>query len=255
MCLSSWQQYATAYAPISAGFSSWGVRDPQTASESEHTQEAAGAHKYVPIWMAPVAPQDTRPKSANYYEMDGSLGYQTLWNDAIAGGADWVQMVTWNDYSEGTDIEPSTKIGCAFYDLTAYYINWFKLGKAPPITRDVLYYFHRTQPTSASTANLKNGETPFALRGATGVSNAIEVLAFLTAPGVVSITIGPKTYTGNAPAGMSAFTAPLAPGTPSFNLSRNGKSVLSFSSTHVISNTVVHWDMLYAAGCSSRGGG
>ena len=55
---------------------------------------------------------------------------------AIDGGADWVQLITWNDYGEHTEIAPSTGTQHAFYDLTAYYTAWFKTGAAPRIVRD-----------------------------------------------------------------------------------------------------------------------
>jgi len=58
--------------------------------------------------------------------------------------------------------------------------------------------------------------------------NDIELLAFLTAPGELKITVGGKTYTKNAAAGMVSFKVPALPGIPLFTLSRNGADVFSF---------------------------
>jgi hypothetical protein len=63
----------------------------------------------------------------------------------------------------------------------------------------------------------------------TPASDNIELLAFLTAPGEVTITIGGTTYTKSAQAGVTSFTIPMQPGVPQFALSRNGTQVFSFN--------------------------
>jgi len=134
-----------AYAPISYGFSDWGGRC-LIDSQGQATA-AARMHALVPVWMQPVAPQDMRPKSGSFYESSGSATFRFQWESAIWGGADWVHLITWNDYSEATEIAPSTGTGHAFYDLSAYYTAWFKTGTPPPIRRDALLAFHRSQRT------------------------------------------------------------------------------------------------------------
>ena len=59
-------------------------------------------------------------------------------------------------------------------------------------------------------------------------TNYIELVGFLTSPGVLKITIGGKTYTQNAAAGVVSFKIPSQPGTPLFTLSRGGTDVFSF---------------------------
>jgi hypothetical protein len=98
------------------------------------------------------------------------------------------------------------------------------LGKQPPITHDVLYYFYRREPTDAASPSQS---APTQIR--TGnPEDDIELLAFLTAPGVVKIAIGGQVFTQNAPAGMTSFKVHTAPGFPVFSLSRNGSDVVSF---------------------------
>src|SRR5258707_11394346 len=84
-------------------------------------------------------------------------------------------------------------------------------------------FFDRRETTSAAAPAQSQKDTI-----ATGVAeNNIELLAFLTSPGVLKITVGAKTYTQNAAAGMVSFKIPSQPGTPVFTLSRNGADIVS----------------------------
>ena len=149
---------------------------------------------------------------------------------AIQGGADWVQLVTWSDFSESSEIEPytdatlRTDIGTGFYDLNAYFATWFLTGKQPPITHDVLYYFYRREPTDAAAPSQS---VPNKIVNSSPEDN-IELLAFLTSPGELKISIDGHASTLSAPAGMTSFKIHTAPGTPVFTLSRGGSEVFSF---------------------------
>ena len=75
-----------------------------------------------------------------------SGGFQTqalTWQTAINNNAQWAIILTWNDHYEGHALRPNATAQYSFYDLTAYYISWFKTGVQPTIVRDVLYYSHR----------------------------------------------------------------------------------------------------------------
>ena len=193
--------------------------------------DAGAAHAtYGKIFMMPVDPQQYRPKDFTYWEAGNSTAFRNAWVGSIQGHADWVQVVTWNDFSESSQLSPytdaslRTDIGTGYYDLNGYYATWFLTGKEPVITHDVLYYFYRREPTNAAGPAQSRQD-----KSATGnVENDIELLAFLTAPGVLKIAIGGKTYTQNASAGIVSFKIPTQPGNPVFTLSRNGADVFSF---------------------------
>jgi hypothetical protein len=227
-----WSTSAAAFASISYGFSDWGTA---TAIASSQLQGAPGTShsSYGKIFMMPVDPQQFRPKDFLYWEAGNSAAFRAAWASAIQGDADWVQVVTWNDYSESGQISPytdatlRTDIGTGYYDLNGYYAAWFLTGQQPQITHDVLYYFYRREPASAPGPEQSQQE---AIASGTGVAeNDIELVAFLTAPGVLKITIGANTYTQNASAGVVSFKVPAQPGTPLFTLSRNGSDVFSFT--------------------------
>jgi hypothetical protein len=224
-----WGKHASAFAAISHGFSDWGTATAGVSDRMKNDAEVAH-DSYGKIYMMPVDPQQYRPKNSLYWEAGNSAAFRNAWMSAIDGNTDWVQLVTWSDFSESSQIEPYTDatlrgdIGSGFYDLNAYYAAWFLSAKQPPITHDVLYYFYRREPAGAaspaqSQANKIINSSP---------EDDIELLAFLTAPGVISINIGGRNVAQNAPAGITSFKVPTQPGSPVFSLSRNGAAVISF---------------------------
>lgn len=83
--------------------------------------------------MQPVAFQDVRPSQSIYDEAQNSQNLQNMWQIAIASNSEWVQLVTWNDYSEGTSFAPSVGHGRALLDMSSYGLYSFRTGKIPRI--------------------------------------------------------------------------------------------------------------------------
>jgi hypothetical protein len=202
-------------------------------------------------WCAPVWPQDVRSKDGIYAEAANSRLFRAGWTAAIESGADHLQLITWNDYTEGSEIRPSTGIQYSFYDLAAFYVAWFKTGRQPRLVRDVLFYFHRVEPTSARRdASLQ--KQAFKLHGGREPVDQIELLAFLTAPGELEIELNGAIAGKTAPAGVTALYTPLGPGRPSFRLKRQGRVVIECASAFVISDRTGYQDLLYRGGSSAR---
>jgi Glycosyl hydrolase family 71 len=249
-----WAAAATTMAATAPlyGVASWGVRTPSGApSLQTAAQTAHGDHL---VWMAPVAPQDMRPKDLVYREAQNSLSYRLEWSAAISGGADWVQLITWNDYSESTEVSPSDREGFAFADLAAYYTAWFKTGAEPTVVRDRLYYFYRPQATTATPDLTLQTGGAFQLDDDTPATDEIELVALLSQPGTLEIQLGTTVTSASAAAGLTALRAPLAEGKPTFRLVRNGAAVLSVDGATTISNAITYQDLLYRAGSSTRCG-
>jgi hypothetical protein len=55
---------------------------------------------------------------------------------AIKAGAKFMNVLTWNDFGEDTDIAPSADKGHSLLDIFTYYNQWFKSGKQPPVITD-----------------------------------------------------------------------------------------------------------------------
>lgn len=241
-----WDRYAREFSTISFGISDWGVRSP-SANKTWATVPAR-AKAYGVKWMMPVSPQDIRPKNLMYWESRNSENYRVMWENAIYGGADWVQVISWNDYSEATEIAPSTGTASAFYELTAYYIAWFKTGAQPEIKRDAIYYFHRSHSVRARPDAAKQATHYRRFPSSDETSDDIEVVAFLVTPGDLRISVGEHHYSRHLPQGMSVYRVPVTEGWPLFSLVRNGRTVLQRRSHIQISNAITYQDLLYRGG-------
>ncbi|WP_094191382.1 glycoside hydrolase family 71 protein [Streptomyces katrae] len=243
--------HAAAFAPISHGFSEWGSRS-YTGQEGA-AADARRAHDLGKIWMQPVSVQDARPNQGIYDEAGNTATLRSTWTHAIEDGADWVQLTTWNDYSEGSQFAPSLHNGHAYLDLSSYYLTRFKTGRWPRIVRDTLYLTARTQfadagPTGAQSLlmSLRKGSAP--------ARDTVEVLSFLTAPGTVRTAVGRTTREYGAPAGLHAELLPLGPGISSARLLRDGGAPAEVELPYPADRTVPVQDLQYYAATSGRPG-
>lgn len=245
-----WRRYADDFAAFSDGFSDWGWRSPRTQRSWRDVPRQA--REWVSLWMAPVAPQDMRPRSQEYWEVGNSEGFRVMWENAIHGEADWVQLITWNDYSESTAVAPSTGTQWSFYDLSAYYITFFKTSRPPEIKRDVLYYFHRTHPASALPDPDQQPKIFRPAEGSDPPRDEIELLGFLTGPGILEIEINGTIHRRKAPAGVTSFQVPLTEGRPIFRLRRGGRNRITLKSAFSISSDISRQSLLVHGGSSTR---
>ena len=194
--------------------------------------------------LAGVAPAMNSP---NLRDFHGVEGYGALWEGIIRDGHDFVEIVTWNDYNEDTNLMPFRWPAGAqrqffdrdetFLDATAYYSAWFKAGRAPAITQDKVYVTYRTRTrwqrklwdSQAGTwKDLTAKAWPYD-QIHDDVEDNVYLTAFLTAPAVLTVKLGAATQTFALPAGIAHATVPLAPGTPHFQLQRNGQTLTDFS--------------------------
>jgi Glycosyl hydrolase family 71 len=227
----AWPTNIASFEAISYGFGDWGTATSASAATLQGSS-ATVQNTYKKAYMMPVNSQQYRAKDFLFWEAGNSGSFRAGWTSAIQADTDWIQLVTWSDFSESGEIAPYTDatlkrdIGTGYYDLNGYYASWFLTGKEPTITHDVLYYFYRREPTTAAAkAQIKKAT---AAAGTGAATDEIELLAFLTAPGVVKITVGGKTYSQSASAGLTSFKIPSQPGIPLFTLSRANADVFSF---------------------------
>lgn len=233
--------YNASYNGVADLWSDWGRKNPSGAQSRNYAKEYAGAGN-EPI-VAAISHGDVRYLSSlTAYESEGSKTLRLNWERAIETGADWAQLVTWNDIGEHAAFYPNTAEQFGFYDLTAYYIAWFKTGHAPTITKDALYYFHRRNIVPSS---------PPPSRGGSWVNN-IEVVAMLTAPATVEIITANGTTRKDVAAGLQVVTAPMpSSGTPRFRIVRNGTAVVDINSAFSINGSTQN-DVTYRSGGSMR---
>jgi hypothetical protein len=177
--------------------------------------------------------------------------FRKQWEVAIDGNADWIHLITWNDYSEHSGIAPATSTGYAFYDLTAYYTVWFKSGTPPQIKRDAIYSFYRIHPTDLKPNPELQSKQMVPAFGSNLPLNRVEMLAFLTRPATLEIELAGKIHRREAGAGVTSFTIPLQPGSPEFRIVRDGNVVTAMRGKN-IKSTIKVQDLLYHAASSLR---
>jgi hypothetical protein len=245
----NWTQYADEFAPISYGFSTWGNSNP--AFNVSAGTNAARAHGLGKIWMAPVRVQDVRPRSGVYEEPENTTTIRQTWTTAVTGGADWVVLNTWNDYSEGTSFAPSAHHGWSFLDISTYYLAWWRTGRRPTVVRDAIYLTHRVQPHAARpTFPQQLLMTP--PRDSTPPRDTVEALVFLARPATVTLRMGTHEYRWDAPAGVSAHIAPLSTGTVAAAVERDGQVATSVESPYRVRKQPPVQDLEYYAVSSLR---
>ena len=234
------------FAPISYAMGNWGTRNPGNVLASPNY--AAKAHAAGVKWVAPVAVQDERPNQSLYQEAANLETLRATWQRAISDGAEYVQLVAWNDYSENTVFAPSMAHGRVFLDVNEYYLKQFVGGKAPAISRDSLVVTHRIQPVGAQPTVQHKLMVPMSSGGTTTAPrDTVEVLAFLTSPASVTLRSGTNVKTVELQAGVSAFTVPLGLGTVSATATRGGSTVASVTSPFKVTGTPTVQDLQYWA--------
>lgn len=233
------------FAPIAYGVGSWGTRNAENALRMPNY--AASAHELGLKWMSAVAVQDARPRWSTYAEAGNTDTLRATWQRAREDGADFVQLTTWNDFSESTQFAPSVAHGRVFVDLNRYFADWYKKGAPPAIFEDHVYVTHRIQKYDADPASGIKLMQPNLGGSKVAPRDTAEALVLLTAPATVTLTSGANTVTKALPAGLSTVLVPLDYGTVSARVVRDGRTTASVSSPHTVVRTPAVQDMQYYA--------
>ncbi len=244
-----------AFAPISAGWGDWGDRNPAWNDPSptgNRRRRINEAHAMGKMFMQPVSIQDQRMRSGIYDESNNTENLRKTWQIATEGGAELVQLPTWNDYTEGTQFAPTARSGPAWLDINAYYLTTYKMGAAPAVVRDTVYLTHRTQPHAALPSYPQT--LLMKLRGGSPARDTVEALTFLTAPATVHVTVGALTHKCSVPAGPGVCTVPLSPGAVSAKVVRDTTQVASVTSPVKVTTTPYVQNLHYTAASSGRQG-
>ena len=217
------------FADISYGFSIWGGRSPSAMATTDVGRGSAvdvirRTHRLGKLWMQPVAFQDSRPRDGIFQESDNGVTDRLAWQLAEQQHAEWVQLVTWNDYAESTAMAPSVLHGWSILDMNAYDIVWFKSGRRPRVLRDAVFLSYRDQFVDARPVYHETAPM-HVLPGSGRPRDTIEAVTFATAPSDVEVTAGTQHYSCRVPAGRGICTFPLTLGSISAQLRRDGEPV------------------------------
>ena len=130
--------YREDYAKISDGIHTYNicgwvqgksVEELKELSKKSFTQAVELARKHGKISCITIIPgyDDTkiRKPGINAERKDGET-YRVLWEQAIAADPDWVLITSWNEWHEGSEIEPSWEDGDKYIKMTGEYSKLFK---------------------------------------------------------------------------------------------------------------------------------
>lgn len=229
-----------SFAPFAVGASIWG--DRYASADLANTRSAQAAKSFgIKQWIMPVAFQDYRPKDRLLAESHNSEGWRRQWQSAIQTQSKGVHLITWNDYSETTQISPTVPGGFGIYDLSGYYIAWFKRGAPPLITRDALYLVYRPQ-----VLYLNDGAgSPLRVDGPTALVNDVEAISLLRSPATLTLRIGRSAAVADQPKGLSTMRVNAVAGRPDVTLARPGIPPIRLSGSVVIANKSAIQDATY----------
>lgn len=103
------------------------------ARQVASARQSYGSYKY---WVATVMPgyNDTRTGRANAFAKDreGGAYYERSWEAAIGSNPDWIVLTSFNEWPEGSYIEPSVAYGDHYLNLTATWSQRYKSGAGAP---------------------------------------------------------------------------------------------------------------------------
>jgi uncharacterized protein YraI len=95
--------------------------------------KAMGADK---IWVATVNPgadnRKTNQSGKVVRDRAGGEYFRETWRAAFSTNPDWIMITSWNEWPEGTMIEPSVSYGNLYLDIAREYAAQFKAGLPTP---------------------------------------------------------------------------------------------------------------------------
>jgi Glycosyl hydrolase family 71 len=262
--LSASDDSAGRLAPLSYEMSYWAWSDVNSTAgpQARHVRDLLSSP--FGRWMAPVRPQDVRPKQSISGESENTAMFRQMWMAAIQDpkAAD-VQIITWNALSEGTEIEPASATQFLFYDLSAYYTFWYKRGHPPAIRSDAIYYCSRTQDLAGAATGghpadryhgipVASAVGPMKVLGQTPLASNIEMVAFLTAPSRLEIAVAGRTFQKDAGPGLAVLTVPAVASRPLFRIVRAGAVVAQVEAHYAIAPAGAVPNLFYYGGSSNR---
>ncbi|KAL4914768.1 glycosyl hydrolase family 71-domain-containing protein [Aspergillus aurantiobrunneus] len=193
------------------------------------------------------------PYSKNWV-FPGDLLWFDRWQQLLAMGSRFIEIVTWNDYGESHYIgplsSPHTDDGASkwvndmphggWMDMSKPFIAAYKDGASSVdsyITEDLVVYWYRPTPrdvncdaTDTCMAPANNGSGNYFNGRPNGwetMEDAVFVVTTLTEPATLTVNSGGNVEVFDAPAGANAFKVPMGIGSQGFSLSRNGQVIQS----------------------------
>lgn len=116
------------------------------------------------IWVATVNPGADNRKTTQSEKVvrdrEGGEYYRETWRAAFTTYPDWIMVTSWNEWPEGTMIEPSVTYGNLYLDITREYAAKFKGGLPTPTPTPTKTSTPTRAPTATPTVKAIGSNTP-----------------------------------------------------------------------------------------------
>lgn len=208
-------------------------------------------HDSGKLFMAPYMPYywAVCHSARQYIEHQGGRGMDNYWRSIIEKQKpEIVEIVTWNDYSESTYIQPTripytktrnipSEPHLGYYELLKYYISWYKAGREPRIAKDAMFAFHRLQQAGAAPTNDRAAcwMGPVAQTQRWGkIDDVIYLTTALTEPAKIEYTHHNDKTVYDVPQGLNTIEIPFLPGNQSLVMTRSGKVIAKINNIEIV---------------------
>ncbi|KAF7972300.1 hypothetical protein HWV62_18470 [Athelia sp. TMB] len=228
--------YQAASLASSSGVSclfSWDAWASSNNQPIDQNKTTAGDVNYINTlgskpYMMPVSPWFFTHYGPSSYNKNwifyADYQWNSRWEQVLQLAPQFVEIVTWNDFSESHYIGPLHPSDTSVYaGGSTGAIQWVT-GFPHDAWRDVAkpyitaYKAGATSPTVTPTGYTYDGDSIF-------------VIAMVKTAGTVVITSGGTSTSISVPAGITTVSAPMKTGVQSFKLTRSGSTILSGTSS------------------------
>lgn len=229
------------------GHHKWsGLEGEENLASALHNNHQIFISTYAPYFWAVCHP------ARQYIESQAGRGMDNVWTSIVSKQrADGVEIVTWNDYSESTYIQPTqiplTKFPgitsyahTGYYELLKYYIRWYRTGVRPTISRDAVFYFYRPNIRGATFTDT-DAFCPLGRTKADQIWGNFKPVIFITAaltePAELHVGTGATSKRYQLSAGLTSIDVPFATGPQTVEVWRNGRKVTGGSGPDISEDT------------------
>ena len=98
----------------------------------EYTQQYRVPGKILSLTIIPGYDDTHVRKPGTAVPRDNATLYKQLWFSAASAKPDWILITSWNEWHEGSEIEPSLEFGDLYLNLTSKYYLIFEEGRLTP---------------------------------------------------------------------------------------------------------------------------
>jgi len=171
--------------------------------------KAAGGEWAAPMWYQYENAFNGFNQKTKGFEM-----LRNCWEKARKFDSTVIQFVTWNDYTENTNLAPAYQTRYTILDLNSYFIQWWRDGAPPKVDTDRIYLSYPPYAAGARTFPFKSRDYSRTHEG------VLEVVTILTKPATVRLPERGIEY--DAPAGFFSKQFPAPAGPVNVDLVRDG---------------------------------